>query len=211
MFRFGQKNGLEKEKGEQKMQKIIGLLLILGMAVTAVAIPNIAEAALTGDFTITVTISYLEISMKMSDGSGSYTAWALGGVTTSDTTTMETGTDGTAVQGIFIDVGESSAFKLSGQITNDSAAWTGGTSDTPAPNVYLLAMQGAATAVVPVDMTVAGAATAIVLATDTEIANATGALGVDIFLYGAFTTPETTTTGAEQSITVTITIAANPA
>ena len=58
MFRFGQKN----EKGEQKMQKmqkIIGLLLILGMAVTAIAIPNIAEAA-DDAFTITVTISYLE-------------------------------------------------------------------------------------------------------------------------------------------------------
>ena len=74
MFRFG----LENEKGEQKMQKIVSLLVILGMAVTAVAIPNIAEAALTDEFNITITISYFEITLKNSDGSAVFLDWPLG-------------------------------------------------------------------------------------------------------------------------------------
>ena len=52
------------------MRKILSLLVIVGMAAIIMAIPNIAEAATTDTFNITVTISYLEITLKDSTASG---------------------------------------------------------------------------------------------------------------------------------------------
>ena len=183
------------------MQKIIGLLLILGMAVTAVAIPNITEAAESDTFTITVTVSYLEIALRNIADAADFTTWDLATKAVNTITTME------SAEGILVEVGNSSAYKLTGQITG-ACDWTAGDSDTTSADTYLLAMQGAATAACPEDMTVAGDATAIVITTPADITNATGAAATGIFLYGAFTTPKTTTSGKLQTITVTIAIAA---
>ena len=186
------------------MRKIVGLLMILSM-LFAVGITK-AEAA-DDAFTITVTISYLEIALKNSAGSVDYTTWDLGSKAVNTVTTMLTGTSGAADEGIYIEVGDSSAYKLTGVLVNTTCDWTAGSSDTTSENTYLLAMRGASDDTVPV-MTVTGGATPIVVTTPAEIANATGAAATDIFLYGSFKTPLTTTYGTLQTITVTIAIAA---
>ena len=187
------------------MRKIVGLLMILSM-LFAVGITK-AEAA-DDAFTITVTISYLEMALKNSAGSVDYTTWDLGSKAVNTVTTMETGTSGAAGEGIYIEVGDSSAYKLTGVLVNTTCDWTAGSSDTTSENTYLLAMKGAATGTVPADMTVTGGATPIVITTPADIEAATGAAATDIFLYGSFKTPLTTTYGTLQTITVTIAIAA---
>jgi len=180
------------------MQKIISLLLILGMAVTAVAIPNIAEADTTDTFTITVTISFLTITLTDHSGSGAYGAWALEAMLVEGTKTMIKGTDE-----IYIEVGESSAYKLSGKVTGETD-WAANA--TIAADKYVLKLMGATEAAdAPA---VAESGTIMNNATSVLIGGATGLLGVDIRLYGHFMAPLTTTTGAEQTMTVTITIAA---
>jgi len=183
------------------MQKIISLLLILGMAVTAVAIPNIAEAATTDTFTITVTISYLEIALRNIADAADFTTWDLATKAVNTVTTMAD------ADGILVKVGNSSAYKLTGEITT-GCDWTAGASDTTSADTYLLAMQGASAATCPGDMTVAGAATAMIEASATDIANATGAAATNSWLYCSHKTPLTTTFGTLQTITVTITIVA---
>ena len=183
------------------MQKIIGLLLILGMAVTAVAIPNITEAAESDTFTITVTVSYLEIALRNIADDADFTTWDLATKAVNTITTME------SAEGILVEVGNSSAYKLTGQITG-ACDWTAGDSDTTSADTYLLAMQGAASAACPEDMTVAGDATAILATPAADIANATGAATANSWLYCSYKTPLTTTFGSLQTITVTIAIVA---
>ena len=200
MFRFG----LENEKGEQKMQKIVSLLVILGMAVTAVAIPNIAEAALTDEFNITITISYFEITLKNSDGSAVFLDWPLGAQAVDYTKTMVVGADGThgvlLSQSIQAHVGNSAAYKLQGSAANSTHWAVGAATVSDVFMVEMIGKSGTADASMTSATKLANAAA--------DIFGATGAASTDIYLFCRYTAPSATTSGIEQSTTIEITIAA---
>ena len=181
------------------MQKIIGLLLILGMAVTAVAIPNIAEAV-DDTFDITVTISFLTITLRDSGDSEAYGTWALGAMSLEGTKTMVKTTDE-----IYVDVGESSAYTLSGKVTSETDWAANATIGT---DLYVLKLMGAAEAAAAPEVATSGTVMETSGGSAQAISGGTGALGVDIRLYAHFMAPDETTTGAEQTMTVTITIEA---
>ena len=186
------------------MRKIIGLLLILGMAVTAMAIPNIAEAD-DDTFTITVTCGFVELTLKLSNGTGDYSSWPIGTVATSATPAMIGGATGAANTSILADVGtSSSAATLSAQITGAATNWTDHAT-TIGEDVYVLKMDSAQISTLVNTWT-----DTIVSASDKDLTGATAvAAGDDSFLFCKFLAPSSTTTGSQQTITITITITAS--
>jgi len=186
------------------VRKIIGLLLILGMAVTAMAIPNIAEAD-DDTFTITVTCGFVELTLKLADDSAAYTSWPIGTVATSATPAMIGGTGTEANKCILANVGtSSSAATLSAQITGAATNWTDHAT-TIGEDVYVLKMDSDPGYTLPATWT-----DTIVSASDTNLTNATGiAAGTDSYLFCQFLAPSSTTTGSQQTITITITITAS--
>jgi len=186
------------------MQKIISLLVILGMAVTAVAIPNIAEAALTDEFNITITISYFEITLRNSNNTAVFDDWPLGARAVDYSKTLvigATGVTGTVdSESICVEVGNSAAYKLQGSAAN-STHWAVGAAT--ASDVFMVEMIGKA------DTTSADMSGATKLANAAaDITTGTGAAATDIYLFCKYTAPSATTSGVAQSTTIEITIAA---
>ena len=185
---------------------------MLGMVVLSIAVTKSVDAATTDTFNITITIGYLEITLKDSTAGGAggaYPDWAMGAKAVNTAYAMVSGATGAMGEGIYVEVGLSSAYTLTAQITTPAATWTNtaGTDDTTASNQYLLTSRGAATAVCPV-MTIAGGASKVIAASATQIVDVAGTAATDTYLYFGFKTPTATTTGVEQSITVTVAIVA---
>jgi hypothetical protein len=151
-----------------------------------------AVAATSDTFTITVTCNFLDIVLKDHDGAD-YVTWAVGQQATSAAVTM------THAQGIQVVNTSNASTDISAWVTT-TGAWT---PDTAAgADKYVLELESFGTVQEPVTM---GTPTKITAtsSTGTEFKTGLGAT-TDQFVYGRFTVPSSTTTGAQQTITVTI-------
>ena len=175
------------------MKKLLSILLILGM-VSWLWVTT-AYAATTDTFQITVTCNFLSINLRVYDDSGDYTTWAVGQKAENTATTM------TEAQGILVDNTSNASTDLSAWVSTQAAAWTNAAS--AGADQYKLEMKCFAATQTTPD-----------LSTGTTVITSTGTPGEDIktglaattdqFAYCKFTTPTSTTSGAQQTITVTI-------
>jgi len=151
-----------------------------------------AEAA-ADTFTITVTCNFIEVNLRNTVDDADYGTWAVGSLATSGTDTM-TDTEGVrAVRGT-----SSQNTTLQSHVSGEATDWTIG--GTISSDVYKLEVEGTSAAAAP-----AMAGTNVLTTTTQTITTATN-LTADWYLYYKFTAPSATTTGDQQSITVTVTV-----
>ena len=170
---------------------VLALMFVGGMGVKAYAAPGSSDS-----FTITAAVSStLNIVCKQSDDTTAYGTWAVG------TTAVSTATNMLLANVVKIVNTSSVAVNLSGTAST-TAAWSAGT--TAGANTYVLKLisLAAAPADQPALATALGTATAVTTGTqfgsiDTPATNS--------FVYASFTTPASSTSGAAQSVSVTIT------
>jgi hypothetical protein len=168
-------------------------LLVLGAALLLGA--NTAQAAVSDTFQITVTCNFLSINLRIYDDSGDYTTWAMGQKAENTPTTM------TQAEGIMVDNTSNISTDLSAWVSTPAAAWTN--QAAAGADQYKLEMK-----------TFAATQPSPDLASGTFTITSTSNPGNDImtglasttdrWAYAKFTTPTSTTSGAQQTITVTV-------
>jgi hypothetical protein len=174
------------------MKKFVSLLLIFALTLGGFVGFNRAEAAETDTFNITITCQYIEITLKQTDESTSYDTWAIGTVATSSDNEMAAG------DGIYVDRGTTSInIDLQGKVTTDATDWSIGGS--AGADTYALKGEGTIGSGA-VDFS---SATALDASEYKDIHDATD-VSANHWLYFELLAPTSTTTGSEQTITVTI-------
>jgi hypothetical protein len=168
--------------------KVFVLLLCCLMADSAVA-------ASSDTFTITVTCRFLDIVLKTYDGGTDYTTWAIGAKNEGTATTM------TEAQGIKLVNTSNVATNITAYVSGQAGSWTNAAA--AGPNQYLLELKAYDATEATPDL---GSGTTAVTSTagPGESVKASLAATTDQWVYCKFTTPASTTSGAQQSITVTI-------
>ena len=191
MFAAKMKEKIQILKGGN-MKKLFGVLIAVAMLF---GIVTEARADDNDGFTITVTIAYtLTIQCKDIGDVGAYGTWALSSKATSTATTM------TSAQGVLIK--NTSDVKIDLKATAAaSSAWTADTSI--GANKYKLQLKGFSAASAPGDLS---SATPIVTDTQFETNSSNGIpVATNWYVYSMFTTPSSSSSGQQQSISVTIT------
>jgi|GEM_PF-2204098 len=181
-----------------KMKKwVIGLLL----AVVIIGGVGIAQAATSGSFTITITVNYIAISL-LAQGGGAYGAWAIGSVSGSTVSTMESNEWAAGDEGVQVDNASNVAIDLATYATN-SRGWALHAT-TPAEDRCVLkaTSEAAAPAATYPDMSGAASVTATG-SPGTNIALDIAA-STDQYLYYSLTAPTSVTNPAANTITVTV-------
>jgi len=174
------------------MRKFVSLLMILSALFLGVANFRAAEADTTDTFTITVTCNFIEINLRNTGDSADYSTWALGTVATSSTTAMTTG------DGVKVVLGTTSqTIDIQSHVSNQGSAWT--IASAAAANVYKMDCMGTDAAAVPTWTD------ATVLTTSTLDIKDVTSVSTDQYLYYRFYAPTSVITGAEQTITITVT------
>jgi len=178
------------------MKKLLCILLILGMVSWLWV--NTAQAATTDTFQITVTCNFLAINLRNTGDSADYTTWAMGQKAENTPTTM------TQSEGIKVVNTSNVSTDLSAWVSVPAAAWTNAAA--AGANQYKLEMKCFAATQGSPDLS---SGTTVITSTSTpgEDIKAGLAATTDQWAYGKFTTPTSTTSGAEQTITVTILVA----
>jgi len=181
------------------MKKLLSIFLIAG--IVCVAFPREASAASSGTFNITVTVNFMEMQIVQYDQAWdgtTYTAWAIGSIATSVTSTM------TESDGVKVALGSTSqTIDIQSYVSNEGAAWT--VDATAAADKYAIMSKGySATQVSP---SVASGTQLTTSAQDVTGATAV-ASGADTWLYYDFDSPTSVATGAEQTIVITVAIVA---
>jgi len=178
------------------MKKLICILLILGMVSWLWV--NTAQAATTDTFQITVTCNFLAIVLKDYTGTTDYTTWAIGQQAENTPTTM------TQTEGIMVDNTSNVATDLSAWVSEQATNWTNGAS--AAENVYKLEMQCFSSSQTNPNLDTPVTITATTEGSANEIKDNLSAT-TDQWSYAKFTTPTSTASGSQQTITVTIKVA----
>ena len=179
------------------MKKLLSNFLIAGMV--CVAFPREASAASSATFNITVTVNFLEMQIVQYDQAWdgtTYSAWGIGGMATSSTSTMA------EADGVKVVLGSTSqTIDIQSYVSNEGAAWTVDT--TAAADKYAIMAKGYnATQASP---SVASGTQLTTSAQDVTDATAI-ASGADTWLYYDFDSPTSVATGTQQTIVITVAI-----
>jgi len=175
------------------MKKLF-LLLLVAFATLGMGMP-LAQAGDSDTFSITITCNYIDIVLQAYDGLSDYTTWAIGTQVENTPTTM------TEAQGIKVLNNANMATDLSAWVSTQAAAWTNAAA--AGANQYKLEMK-----------CFAGTQATPDLSSATFTITSTATPGNDIktnlagntpqWAYCKFTTPTSTTSGSQQTITVTV-------
>jgi len=174
---------------------------IILLAIFAVVVTSGLFAQTTDDFTITVTVNYIEFQLKTADNTADYTTWPIGNVNEGETVEMTTGAGG---DHIYVNNESNVALQFSAYSTSPAPGACGyGTATAWSPgaaagvNIYRLEMdKGALTAVPGAYTTI----TATTLGGADDFYNT--AAGESYHLYTKFTVPTTADDGCQHNITV---------
>lgn len=154
-----------------------------------------ALAAASDTFQITVTCNFISIILQTYDGLADYTTWAVGQKAVNTATTM------TEIQGIKVVNTANVSTDLSAWVSTPATDWTNAAA--AGANQYKLEMKCFDATQVAPDLS-AGTFTITTTATPgTDIKTALAAV-TNQWAYGKFTTPTSTTSGDQQTITVTV-------
>lgn len=178
------------------MKRVLGLLLALGIMFAAIGGLTTARAADTDTFTITITCNFVEMTLKdVSDVD--YVTWPIAQCDPSTPTTM------TSAQAVVVDLGTTNVNTDVGcyvsAVTCSSGSITWSVATAIAEDEFKLEVQGYDGVQDPPDMATSTTVSAVLQ----DISGATK-VSTDVYLYYKFSAPSTTTTGAEQGITVTV-------
>jgi len=174
------------------MKRVLGLLLVLGIMFAAIGGLTTARAATTDTFTITVTVNFIEMTLRNTTDNADYTTWAIPQMSLAASAPMAD------LSGVYVDL-------LTTNQAVDIKTWVSTQGDwtvQPAPGAsqYSLIATGATAAEVP--GWTGAASLGLSGAKQTIIPGATTALSH--FLYYKFYSPITVGTGSQQSIEVTV-------
>ena len=175
------------------MKKLLCIMFILGMVSGFWSAS--AGAATSDTFQITVTCNFIAINLRIYDDSGDYTTWAIGQTAVSTPTTMG------QTDGIMVDNTANVATDLSAWVSTQAANWTNAAA--AGSDQYKLEMKCFASSQVTPDLSTGTFVITTTATPGTDIKTGLVAL-TDQWAYGKFTTPTATTSGDEQTITVTI-------
>jgi len=175
------------------MKKLLCILLILGMVSWLWV--NTAQAATTDTFQITVTCNFLAINLRNYIDSGDYTTWAIGQKAENTAIVM------TEIEGILVDNTSNVSTDLSVWVSTPAAAWTNAAS--AGADQYKLEMKCFASSQSNPDLS-SGTFTITSTANPGNDIKTSLAATTDQWAYGKFTTPTSTSSGSQQTITVTI-------
>ncbi len=175
------------------MKKLLSILLILGM-VSWLGV-NTAQAATTDTFQITVTCNFLSINLRNTGDTADYATWAIGQKAENTPTTMP------QADGIKVVNTSNAATDLSAWVSTPAANWTNAAS--AGADQYKLEMKCFDATQVTPDLST-GTFTITSTATRGNDIKTALAATTNQWAYGKFTTPSSTTSGAAQTITVTI-------
>jgi hypothetical protein len=175
------------------MKKLLCTLIILGMVFWLGV--STAQAALTDTFQITVTCNFISINLRNYNDTGDYTTWAVGLQAENTPTTM------TQTEGIMVDNTANIATDLSAWVSTQAADWDNAAS--AGTDEYKLEMKCFASSQPSPDLS-SGTFTITSTATPGNDIKTGLAATTDQWAYAKFTTPTSTTSGAQQTITVTI-------
>jgi hypothetical protein len=180
-----------------KMKRwVIGLLLA---AIIAGGV-GIAQAATSGTFQITITVSYIGITLKDRTG-GAYGTWTIGSVTGSAVSTMDANTGGEGDEGVQVDNTSNVAIDLATYATN-TASWTLDTSPAEDHCVLKATAEAAWQGSPYPDMSEAAIITSTGGAGDMIASNVSS--GTEQYLYYSLMAPSSVTSGAANTFTVTV-------
>lgn len=180
------------------MKRVLGLLVALGIMFAAIGGLTTAWAAETGQFTITVTVNFLEVSLKDTTDTDAYITWAIPQMSTAASEPMAN------LSGVYVNLGTTNANVDINTWISSTAATTWVVADSPGADTYSLIATGTSVAT---DVTVWTGATSLDTSTHATIISGTST-SVSNFLYYKFYSPTSTTTGAQQTITITVEIVA---
>lgn len=184
------------------MKKFLPIFLFVGVIVFGINIGSIAEAATSDTFNITITVNYFEMQIVQYDQAWdgtAYTAWAIGNVATSSSTTM------TEAQGVKVVLGTTSqTIDIQTHVSNEGSSWTVGASS--AADVYAILAKGyAATQGTPS----ATGGTQLTTSAQDVVGGTSIASAASTWIYYQFDTPTSVSTGAQQTIEITLAIVAS--
>ncbi len=174
---------------------------LIGLFAIFVAMGLFAQT--TDDFTISVTVNFIDFQLMTADSSSAYTNWAIGNINAGGTAEMTTGGGG---DHIYVDNNSNVALDFSAYSTSAAPGGCGfGTPTAWLPDVtagvdtYLLEIdKGESGAVPPSYTTIDGV----------DIGSSdlfyTSSAGESYHLYTQFTAPTSASDGCEHSITVNI-------
>jgi hypothetical protein len=154
-----------------------------------------AVAATTDTFTITVTCNFIGINLRNNADAADYTTWALGQLATG-----ASAVDMTQGQGIKLVNTANVQTDITAYVSSQAANWT---NDTAAgADKYLLALKAFDDTQATPDL--AGAVAITGTSAPGQSVKAALAANTNQFVYAQFTVPTSTTSGAQQTIVVTI-------
>ncbi len=175
------------------MKKLLCILLILGM-VSWLGV-NTAQAAATDTFQITVTCNFISINLRNTGDTVDYTTWGVGQNAVNTPETM------IQADGIKVVNTANVATDLSAWVSTPATAWTNGAA--AGADVYKLEMKCFDATQATPDLST-GTFTILTTATPGDDIKTALTANTNQWAYCKLTTPTSTTSGAEQTITVTI-------
>jgi len=170
-------------------RSLVALMLLCGIMVGSV------PAATSDTFQITVTCDFIGIVLRTYDDGDDYATWAIGQLSAGASDTM------TEAEGIMVDNTANITTDLSAWVSTQAAAWANGAAANT--DVYKLEVKAFDATQATPD-----------LSSDTTAITSTSSAGdvfksslsatTDQWVYGKFTLPTSTSSGSQQTITVTI-------
>lgn len=168
---------------------LVAIMLLCGIMAGSVA------AATSDTFQITVTCDFIGIALRTYDDGDDYATWAIGQKGVGEAATM------TEAEGIMVVNTANIDTNLSAWISTEAGAWTVG--GAAGADTYKLELKAFGSSQVTPDLS--ADTTAITATSSTgDLFKATLAGSTDQWVYGKFTLPTSTSTGTQQTITVTI-------
>ncbi|HSV27610.1 MAG TPA: hypothetical protein VLH60_06930, partial [Sedimentisphaerales bacterium] len=172
-----------------RFDRVLAAIMLCGMMAGNVA-------AVTSDtFTITVTCNFIGINLRTHDNASDYATWAIGQLGVGQSVSM------TETQGIMVVNTANINTNLSARISTEAGAWTAG--NAAGANTYRLELKAFDATQAAPDMA-AGTTSIIATASAGNVFESNLPGFTNQWVYGRFTLPTSTSTGAQQTITVTI-------
>jgi hypothetical protein len=154
-----------------------------------------AVAATSDTFQITVTCNFISINLRDNGDTTDYTTWAIGQQATSAAVTMA------QADGILVDNTSNVATNLSAWISTPATNWAAASS--AGADEYKLELKSFDATEATPDLS-SGTTTITATSSTGDVFKSSLDATTDQWVYGKFTVPTSTTSGAQQTITVTI-------
>ncbi|MEW6095092.1 MAG: hypothetical protein AB1567_01005 [bacterium] len=181
------------------MRKVLSLLAIFGMVFIGGF--KMAEAATTDTFQITITINFIDMNLE-DYLNADYGTWAIGQVAPSSVNTMAANGGGAGEEGILVDNNSNVSVDIECYV-GDSGSWTLGAA-IGADTYTLEAKDFAAWEVGPSPDFSSGVTQITATASPGNDIQTGLAANTDTYLYYRLTAPSSVSSGAQNTITVTV-------